>query len=251
VKEVDGMRYAVKTDKGMLREKNEDSYNIIDDYNGSLIIFIIADGMGGHNSGGLASKMAVDTASKYIRKTSRNMNSEENITPAIKNIIDGTNSNVFANSRKKIENAGMGTTFIITVVFNNKLYIGHVGDSRVYLIRNNEIIRVTTDHSYVEELVKIGSLTREEAESHPRKNVITKALGCEKTLEADIYSCDIKKNDCLILCTDGLTNMVSEQEIKGAVLNSKTPENACDILISKANENGGRDNITVIVIKDE
>jgi PPM family protein phosphatase len=251
LKEGDGMRYAVKSDKGMIREKNEDSYNIIDNYNGSLIIFIIADGMGGHNSGELASKMAVDTASKYIRNTPEMMNSRENIPRAIKKIIDDTNSNVFANSKKNIENTGMGTTFIITVIFNKRLYIGHVGDSRVYLIRNNEIIRVTTDHSYVEELVKIGSLTREEAESHPRKNIITKALGCEQTLEADIYSCDCKKDDCLILCTDGLTNMLGEQEIKEAVLNSKTPEDACNILIKRANKNGGRDNITVIVIKDE
>jgi PPM family protein phosphatase len=244
------MKYAGKSHKGMVREKNEDSHNIIDICGGIPVVFIIADGMGGHNSGGLASRLAVKNASEYIKKAPEMIISNSNIPSAITDIIQATNSSVYESSRQNIENSGMGTTFIIAVAFENKLFIGHVGDSRVYLLRNDDIIKITTDHSYIEELVKIGSLTREEAENHPKKNIITRALGCFDTLEADIFSCDIKKGDSFILCTDGLTNMLSEQEIKGAVLDSKTPEKACDLLINMANQKGGKDNITVIVISN-
>ncbi|HEX3030581.1 MAG TPA: Stp1/IreP family PP2C-type Ser/Thr phosphatase [Clostridia bacterium] len=243
------MKFAVKSDAGSVRENNEDSYNIIAGYSGIPIAFIIADGMGGHNSGEVASKMAVEYISNYILRYPDTFSDDADMPSVISDIIKKANSSVFELSKEQEANYGMGTTLILAVEGNKKLFIGHVGDSRAYVIRNNEIARITVDHSYVEELVKLGSLTREEAENHPQKNIITRALGCSEDIEVDIYDYDMCENDIFVLCTDGLTNMLEEEEIKEIVLQNDNPEAACDILVRKANENGGEDNITVIVFK--
>ncbi len=244
------MKFAARCDKGMVREKNEDSYNIIAGYNDIPTTFIIADGMGGHNSGEIASKTAVDFISKSVLEFPEKKVANEDITLFIKQIIENANKEVINVSKERIENYGMGTTVIVASVWADNLYIGHVGDSRLYLIRDGEMKRITTDHSYIEELVQNGTLTREEAENHPQKNIITRALGCFDEIVVDTYVCEIKNGDYFVLCTDGLTNMLSENEIKDIVLSADSPETACDVLVRKANENGGEDNITVIVIKN-
>jgi serine/threonine protein phosphatase PrpC len=245
------MRYAVKSDKGLKRDINEDSYNIIEGCSEIPITFVIADGMGGHNSGELASRMAVECAGDYIKRYPEKFRREENIFSAIQEVMEKANTNVYKTSLENKSSYGMGTTFIIAVIYNQKLFIGHVGDSRVYLIREENISRLTTDHSYIEELIKNGSLTREEASVHPNRNVITRALGCSEEMQVDTYSCDLEKNDYLLLCTDGLTNMLEEEEIKEIILRLGEPEPICDELVRKANENGGEDNTTVIVIKND
>jgi len=244
------MRFAVKTDKGMVRDIYEDSYRIITGYSGIPDTFIVADGMGGHNSGEVASKMAVDFVSNEILKTPGMFSNKDDILRCISDLMQKANSVVYESSLQNIENFGMGTTLIIAVACEDKLYIGHIGDSRVYLIRGDEMHKITTDHSYIEELIKTGSLTREEAQNHPKKHVITRALGCSEEIIVDTYLSDIKDGDAFIICTDGLTNMLEEEEIKRIVKNIDDIDAVCEELVRKTNENGGMDNVTVIVIRN-
>jgi serine/threonine protein phosphatase PrpC len=244
------MKYGVESDKGRVRELNEDYFNILAGHPNIPLTMMIADGMGGHNSGEIASKMAVECVSNYILKNPDKISSEKNIEENIIDVVNRANDAVYTGSLKNVEYSGMGTTMIVSVVLNNKMYIGHVGDSRVYLIREGTIKRLTTDHSYIEELIKNGSLTREQAENHPQKHIITRALGCEEIIEVDFYTCELHKNDIFVLCTDGLTNMISEQKIMEVVCRHKDPQQACKELVELANKNGGIDNITVIVLQN-
>lgn len=244
------MRFGVGSDRGKVREINEDSYNVIAGYSGIPVTFIIADGMGGHNSGEVASKAAVDYVSNYMLQSTVDFMESEDLTPIIKKVMEEANEDVYKKSLEHEVDRGMGTTLIVAVVHNKKLVIGHVGDSRVYMIRDGNIKRVTDDHSFIEELVRNGTLTREEAENHPNKNLITRALGCSDSIQVDTYTYDLKDDDVCVICTDGLTNMLDEKEIKDIVLNSENPELACDKLIMEANDRGGEDNITVVVFRN-
>ena len=245
------MRYAVKSDRGRVRQINEDSYNIIAGYSEIPSSFIIADGMGGHNSGDVASKMAVDIVSKYILQLTQNISEEYEINSILQNIIKKTNLEIYNTSKENEAYFGMGTTLIIAIVFNKKIIIGHVGDSRAYVLRNNEMVQLTIDHSFIEELIKNGSITREEAENHPKKNVITRALGCSEDIAVDMYSINIMENDIFILCTDGLTNMLELTEIIDIINIAQGSETACNRLVSSAIEKGGEDNITVIMFSED
>lgn len=244
------MRFGVKSDKGRVRELNEDSYKVITGKDGIPDIFIVADGMGGHNSGELASHMAVDLSEEYLLKFLKDADGGESTLSLICNLVAEVNKSIYLKAKESEENFGMGTTFVIGIRLDNKLYIGHVGDSRAYLIRNGVLERLTTDHSYIEELIKNGSLTREEARNHPKKNIITRALGCEENVEVDTYAVDLQDDDILVLCTDGLTNMLSETEILSIICECDEPQFACDELVRRANEKGGEDNITVILVKN-
>lgn len=234
---------------------NEDSYNIIAGYPGVPVSFIIADGMGGHNSGEVASKMAVDLAGNYIHELSGNLADDSNIASddhvlsMLDDIMNKVNTDVYIKSKEDEANYGMGTTLIIVMIYNEKIFIGHIGDSRVYLIRDGCISRLTVDHSYIEELVRNGSLTREEAQNNPRRNLITRALGCTENIVADMYSYTIEEKDIFLMCTDGLTDMLSDNEILNIVEETDDLEIACNRLVDMANKNGGDDNITVIVFR--
>lgn len=243
------MKYGIKSHKGLIREVNEDSCNVIfGDLKTIDAVFIVADGMGGHNAGEIASKMAVDFTSKSIESIAENLSIDE-LSQFTENTIREANIKIYEKSSEPGQFYGMGTTLVIAIFFNGKIIISHVGDSRAYLVRDGSIERLTVDHSYVEELIKNGSLTRSEAENHPKKHIITRALGCFEKVEADIYSGDIYKNDIFVLCTDGLTNMVSDDKIKKIVEEQKNPDEACTKLVKLANMMGGSDNITVIVIR--
>lgn len=244
------MKYSAKTDKGSVREINEDYYNIISGYPGIPDVFIIADGMGGHNAGEIASMTSTDYISNVIMETPEVLTGSLDIAGSIKNLIEKANHVVYEKSLELAENHGMGTTLTMAVITGDTMHIGHVGDSRLYLVRKNEMQCLTTDHSYIEELIKNGTLTREEARVHPKRNIITRALGCFEALEVDTYTCKLEKNDCIIMCTDGLTNLINEQELKDTVTGN-TPAAACEKLVAGAIQNGGDDNITVIVIKNE
>ncbi|HEX9060117.1 MAG TPA: Stp1/IreP family PP2C-type Ser/Thr phosphatase [Clostridia bacterium] len=245
------MKFGVKSDRGIIRELNEDSYNLITGYPNVPVCFIIADGMGGHNSGEVASRTAVDSISNSILQQGEALSDESKIQETIENIIYKANSEIYELSKQQVQNSGMGTTLILSVIVNKKLYIGHLGDSRVYVVRDGMMERITTDHSYIEELIKNGSISRQEALNHPQKNLITRALGCFEQIEVDTFSCNVKDNDIFLMCTDGLTNMVDEETIKDILERYDDPEKACEELVREANARGGEDNITVIVFKEE
>lgn len=240
------LEYGIKTDIGMKRQLNEDNCSVLVDYPGVPVCFIIADGMGGHKCGEVASKKAVDSVFDHLLKANWET---KDISSLLKDIIEKVNEEVYQFSLLDEATQGMGTTLIITVFKNNKLFIGHVGDSRVYLIRNNSIEKVTWDHSFIEELVKNGSITRDEAVNHPKKNLITRAVGYELDLLVDTYELDLVESDTVLLCTDGLTNMIEETKILEIINNAENPQAACDTLIENANNRGGEDNVTVVIGK--
>ena len=240
------MRGFAKTDVGKAREMNQDYYYIPSSEN-DLQIYILADGMGGYNAGEVASRMAVESAKDYIHKHfAKNKDSKEKLEALLKDAIEYANSVVYKKAQSKEDLRGMGTTLDVCLIYNSRIYIGHVGDSRVYRIRKEFMRRLTKDHSYVQTLVDDGTITKEEAYSHPKKNMLTKALGCVQTVEPDVYTKTFIKDDIILMCSDGLTNMIREENIYGIIKQDK--ENAIENLVKQANDNGGLDNITVVII---
>lgn len=235
------MQIFAKTDIGKERKINEDFF-YISEAEDEVQIAILADGMGGYNAGEVASKTATQAVNEYVQKHF----SKDNIEETIKQSIEYANKVVYEKAKKKKELDGMGTTLDVCLIYNNKIYVGHIGDSRVYRIRNNKIQRITRDDSYVQTLIEDGKITKEEAFNHPKKNMITKALGCMGDVEPNIYEENFEKNDIILMTSDGLTNMVKEEEILDII--RQNPEKAVDKLIKQANDNGGYDNITVVII---
>lgn len=240
------MKFIAKTDLGKARENNQDYYYISDE-NSEIKLLILADGMGGYNGGELASKLAVESSKEYIEKNYNPNTERQEIMVLIKNAMEYANLKVYEKSQEQKELEGMGTTLEICLIVGNRVYIGHIGDSRVYRIRKQFMRRLTTDHSYVEGLVKDGTITREQAWHHPKKNMLMKALGCESTVEPDILVKGFLKGDILLVTSDGLTNMVREEEIYNILTKDEIDVKE---LIKKANDAGGLDNITVLVAKN-
>lgn len=242
------MKFAARSDRGLVREQNEDSYRIIDCSSNTPFVFIVADGMGGHNCGEIASRMTVEYISDTVDQGSLDFHSSDDMEQALNEIVKGANKAVIEASLEQPETSGMGTTMTMAVIYENKVTLAHVGDSRVYLVRAGSIRQLTEDHSYIGELVKNGTITIEEAKMHPSKHVITRAVGSSPALEADIMSLECEKDDIFVLCTDGLTNKLEEDEILDIAVNND-PDGACTELVNAAKSKGGEDNITVIVIK--
>ena len=241
------MKAFAKSDVGKLREINEDYYYISKEED-AIKVFILADGMGGYNGGEVASKLATATALSYIQTNFDNIPKEkEDILNLVKSAMEYANMIVYERANSEEELQGMGTTLEVCLIYNNKAYIGHVGDSRIYRIRKEFMRKLTHDHSYVQKLVKDGTITEEEAEKHPKKNMLVKALGCTAFLEPDVTVKAFIKGDIFLMCSDGLTNMVKEQEIYEII--KSEDDAAADKLVEKANENGGYDNVTAVVIK--
>ena len=235
-----------KTDIGKAREINQDYY-----YTSSpqekVELCILADGMGGYKGGEIASKLATEAVKKYIQDNFDKIEKQKNeILELLKNAIQYANMVVYEKSKERQDLEGMGTTLEVFLIYNNKAYTGHIGDSRIYRIRKGVMRKLTKDHSYVQQLVEDGKITREEANTHPKKNMLTKALGCTIYIEPDLRVRNFEPGDIFIMCSDGLTNMVKENELFEIVTSG--PEKAPDILIETANEAGGYDNITVVII---
>ena len=240
------MRVLAKTDIGKLREMNQDNY-YISNINDDCKLFILADGMGGYKGGEIASQLAVENAKNYIKNNFEDVEkSREDILKLISNAIEYANMIVYEKSNQEAELKDMGTTLDICLVYGNKVYIGHVGDSRVYRIRKNIIRKLTIDHSYVEKLVRDGQITKEEAYNHPKKNMLMKAVGCNTLVEPDVMCKGFLKGDILLMCSDGLTNMLKEDEIYETLL--KNADDPVGALVDRANKNGGLDNITAIIV---
>ena len=236
-----------KTDIGKAREKNQDYYYVSEE-NDEPKIYILADGMGGYKGGEVASKLATESVKKYIQSNFDSIiKDKESILKLIASAVEYANMVVYEKSKETQELEGMGTTLEVCLIYNNKAYIGHVGDSRVYRIRNEVIRKLTKDHSYVQQLIEDKKITREEAKTHPKKNMITRALGCTPYVEPDLRARNFEKGDIFILCSDGLTNMVEEKQIYEII--KEDIQNAAERLVDEANQAGGYDNITVIIIK--
>lgn len=240
------MKVFAKTDIGQERKVNEDYYYVSSPED-KIKLFILADGMGGYSAGEVASKMATEQVKEYIQKHfEKNKDSKESIEKLLKDAIEHANTVVYKKAKNKKELSGMGTTLDVCLIYNNKIYIGHVGDSRVYRIRKEYMRKLTKDHSYVQTLIEDGTITKEEAQNHPKKNMLTKALGCTEKADPDVYTKTFIKGDIILMTSDGLTNMVKENEIYNIIKQNK--EEAAEVLVKQANNNGGYDNITVVVI---
>jgi len=236
-----------KTHKGIKRTNNEDAYIILTEQISCLSnLYIVADGMGGHQAGEIASSDAIKAFCDYIRSRDCEI---EDILDFLTDATKHANREIFEKSCKDPAFTGMGTTFTACTIKDSKGYVSHIGDSRIYIVNENGIKMLTTDHSYVQEMVKAGELTQEEADCHPIRNALTRALGTSVDLQVDGYIFDVKRGDKILMCTDGLTNMISENEIKDIVQGSENLEEATEELIRMANENGGADNITNILIE--
>ena len=237
------------TDVGKIREINEDSFLIGGFKDGEALGYaLLADGMGGHNAGEVASSTAVNTVKQELEKT-LSETEHDKIIYNIMSSIDYANTKVFDLATSDINKAGMGSTFVAAYIAGDKLYIANIGDSRAYLITDCETTQITVDHSVVQELVERGSITQEEAAIHPDKNIITRALGTEEFVDADFFEYSLKKDDYILLCSDGLCEMVNDSLFSEIIKKYDSLEDAARELVNIANENGGRDNITVVILK--
>jgi len=235
-----------KTDRGKKRDRNEDSLFVMPQEN----IYIVADGVGGQNSGELASSMAVKSIAEYIKARPLNgITDEEELKGYFLECMKNANQTVYQTAQLSAENAGMATTAVLLHLAGSKAYIVNVGDSRAYIYRDGQISQITEDHTYVNELVKGGSITKAQAEIHPQKNMITRALGGDEKILPDFYRLEIIKNDIIILCTDGLYGELSAEEICSLAAASDSMNALSRSLVRRANGHGGNDNITVICLK--
>lgn len=230
------------TDKGRLRQLNEDFIYVGDK------IFIVADGMGGHQAGEIASKMAVEQIKEYLYQQLNHTEDEEQIIDLIKEAIKHSNDSIRRYSLEHEQCEGMGTTVVICMMHLNKAFIANIGDSRAYLIRNKEMVQITRDHSLINEMIERGQLSKEQAKNHPQKNYITRALGTDDTVEIDFYKVDIQGEDMLLLCTDGLSGVLEDEAILDLIIHTNDREKMAEALVNKANELGGPDNISIIII---
>ena len=238
------------TDVGKIRDHNEDSVIIIKNYKNDYLM-AVADGMGGHRAGEVASSLAISYLSKQFTDTFYDLSKEEAII-WINNVVKDINKEIFKYEDKNSECVGMGTTLVLALVTKNYILFGNVGDSSGFVMKNEKLHKVTIDHSLVNLLVEAGEITEEEAREHPRKNVLMKALGASDVVEPDVFDCDLDVSS-ILLASDGLTNLLDASKIEN-VLNSKEEiEEKIVDLIQKANNEGGTDNISVayLEIKEE
>jgi len=248
------IRYAAKTDVGMKRTHNEDYFSLIEDEQ----LFIVADGMGGHASGEVASKMSAETIGEFYQRTKdeeatwpykmdRSLSYIENRLVCS---IKLANLRIFETSCRDIRYKGMGTTIVCGLVAGDKIYIGHVGDSRAYRLRGGAVEQLTRDHSLLEDYKEAKpDMTEEEERNFPHKNVITRALGMRETVQVDIRAHQVEDGDTFVFCSDGLSGMVTDEQMRDIVGNAASLERAVAELVDAGNRAGGTDNITTLVLQ--
>ena len=229
-----------KTDVGKIRSNNEDAFHI-DQQKG---LFVIADGMGGHVAGEVASKIAVEEIRKFVDEQARNRFTLEILREA----GNHANQRIYMAAIANPSFHGMGTTVVMAMIRDTNLSIAHVGDSRAYALTNTGLKRLTNDHTVTSRLIKDGIIREEETLLHPRRGALLRALGVETTVEVDVQQIN-HQGETLLFCTDGLTDMLMDKEIEEILLTTPDPQEACDLLVNRANKHGGRDNISVIVVK--
>ncbi len=237
------------TNIGKRRELNEDSFKICGFEDGApLGVCVLADGMGGHNAGEIASSTATEILAGELKDGLGNTDDKE-VCQSIAAAIDFANSRIYEMSLANSEQSGMGTTLVVAYVKDEQLWVANIGDSCAYVVNSKEICKITIDHSIVEELVRRGTITREEARNHPDKNIITRALGTEDFVDADYFDYKLSPGETVLLCSDGLTETVRDERIHEIIAKEESIDKAVAALIDEANENGGVDNITVVAFR--
>lgn len=253
--------FGFRTDVGRLRKLNEDSYLVLDlscnnrSTGRTLGLFVVADGMGGHDSGEIASGLFIQTFARHaaanllVEMMSADEFAPDRLVAKLEEAVQAGNKAVY----ERAQQAGndMGTTAVAALVIDNEAYVAHVGDSRAYLINAAGVRQITTDHSLVERLVAAGEITRHQARYHPHAHVIVRTIGDSPAVEIDRNYVRLLAGDALLLCSDGLSNMISEEGLRQVISGAKSPQVACDALVAAANDAGGEDNITVILVQRE
>lgn len=247
------MIYNCDSHVGKVRKNNEDYCmgEIIQTEDDCIGIFALADGMGGHKKGEVASKIAVDSIIDFLNENiSKSCGIKmDYLDDVIKQGYNYANQKIFDKVSEDSSCEGMGTTLVVAVIYKDDMIMANVGDSRGYLLHNDEFRRITRDHSVVEELVNANLITEEEARVHPRRNQITRAMGAEEIIIVDIFREKVEKGDMILLATDGLTGCVGDEDIKNIIKQDKDIKEICEDLINQANDNSGKDNISVILSK--
>ena len=228
---------------GVVRKVNQDYVYTSDKPVGHLPnLFVVADGMGGHRAGDYASKYTVEVLERELKRSD-----EEDVERALIQAVKVANHELIREAGTDEHLKGMGTTIVVATIINQMMYFANVGDSRLYLI-NQGILQLTKDHSLVEEMVRLGGIKPEEAKHHPDKNIITRAIGAKEEVEVDFYEHRLKKGDIILMCTDGLSNMVEDEELFHIVQGARDVVEAAEMLVETAKENGGTDNIGLVLI---
>ena len=240
------MKFAIKSDVGQKRKVNEDAAGYFESKN-NIPLMMVCDGIGGHNAGEIASAMALMSIGQAWEKTE--FNDIEEVYQWLIQKITEANEAIFTRSAQYEDLYGMGTTVVVASIIGNQLMIANVGDSRAYVLRNFQLKQLTEDQSLVNALLKSGEITPEEAENHPNKNIVTQSLGVTSSVEIDFVRMTIKNEDTLILCSDGLSDMLSLEEIRNVMNHYSDVEQQVEKAVQEANEAGGRDNITVAIAK--
>ena len=239
------MRVYSATDVGQKRKMNQDYVFVSENPVGNLSnLFVVADGMGGHNAGDYASSHAVHTLVEEIQK-----DADFNPIKVIRHAIETANTEILTQAQQKDELRGMGTTMVVATIVGHYAYVANVGDSRLYVIQG-QIHQITKDHSLVQEMVRIGEIKPEEARNHPDKNIITRALGAERTVDIDFFDLKMEPDSVILMCSDGLSNMVEDSKLEEIILDhTKELSQKGEQLLREANQNGGKDNIAVILVE--
>lgn len=241
------MRIVSMTDIGLLREINQDYLYVSEDPVGILPnLFIVADGMGGHKAGEYASRLAIESIAGQVSESR-----EGDPVKILDHAICEANKLLIEYADSNPDMHGMGTTAVAATLLDRHLVVGNVGDSRLYVVNSEKVVQITEDHSLVQEMVRLGQLSPEEARRHPDRNIITRALGAESVLKVDFFERELAPGENILLCTDGLHSMMTEEEIFEVLHNGKSLEKRVERLVNLANKNGGKDNITVIVIEPD
>lgn len=234
------------TDAGKVRSHNEDSVIIVRNQNDDYLL-AVADGMGGHRCGEVASSIAISYLGKHFQETFRNMNKEDAVE-WIRQSVKEINRLIFNHAEEHPESKGMGTTLVLAISTNDYVLFGNIGDSSGFAMKDNHIHKITYDHTLVNLLVTAGELTEEQAKDHPKRNVLMKALGANDPVEIDIFDCDIEVSN-ILLCSDGLTNMLDQESIERVLLSDYSVEDKVIRLIKKAINRGGTDNVSVAYLE--
>ncbi len=242
----ESVKYSGASHIGLVRSNNEDNYAIIAPGENHSLGLILADGMGGHRRGELASKVAVDYISERLRELMPDLPSGQQLERLLSDLMQKANIKVYLGSLENNENRGMGTTLTMLVVRDRQASLAHIGDSRAYLYRGNSLYQLTTDHTLVQELIKAGSLTRAESHRHPQRNILTRSLGVPDYIEPEVNTVMLERHDRLLVCSDGLHGLVPDEQISSAIREAREPEELVNRLIAQALERGGDDNVTVL-----
>jgi len=242
------------TNSGKVRRHNQDVFQMLSDEDKNIAVLVVCDGMGGANAGNIASLLAAEAFMQHMKESISQLAddySQADITGILTNAVLAANSAVFEKSQEDEEFTGMGTTLTAAISTKVGEVVANVGDSRLYHVTSNKIIQITRDHSVVEDMIERGEITRNEARRHPSRNLITRALGTGLYEPPDIFYINMKDNDSIILCTDGLTSVVLDSEIQFELLRGSTVRDSCEVLMDMALSRGAPDNVTVVILRKQ